>query len=173
LTLRFSSALTSIGITFSPSSTNKSILQLLHYGVFEIFEYVIVVKQYMFAYAYHTIQQVALSNRAIIIFLQTEKFLKNISYRYQLYQKCQSSIYGFSIILKFEIYVFCECSDFEVKKGSGEISPPSRFVHLLGVQNLYLRPPTEVNFLLPAIWEIFRIFLYHIKSSLLYSKVED
>ena len=121
----------------------------------------------MFAYAYHTIQQVALSNRAIIIFLQTEKFLKNISYRYQLYQKCQSSIYGFSIILKFEIYVFCECSDFEVKKGSGEISPPSRFVHLLGVQNLYLRPPTEVNFLLPAIWEIFSNFLYHIKSNLL------
>ena len=102
LALKFSS----IGITFSPSSINKSILQLLHYGVFEIFEYVIVVKQYMFAYAYHTIQQVALSNRAIIIFLQTEKFLKNISYRYQLYQKCQSSVYVFSIILKFEFYIF-------------------------------------------------------------------
>ena len=47
---------------------------MLHYGVFEFFEYVIVVRQYMFAYAYHTIQQVALSNRAIIIFLQAEKF---------------------------------------------------------------------------------------------------
>ena len=64
----------------------------------------------------------------------------------------------FSIILKFGISVFCECSDFENEKGSGDISPPSRFVHLLGVQNLSLRPPAEVNFLFPAIWEIFRIF---------------
>ena len=45
-----------IGITFSPSSINKSILQLLRYGFFEFFEYVIVVKQYVLAYAYHTIQ---------------------------------------------------------------------------------------------------------------------
>ena len=35
--------------------------------------------------------------------------------------------YRFSIILKFGIHVFCECSDFEDKKGSGEISPPSWF----------------------------------------------
>ena len=47
LALKFSSALTSIGIIFSTSSINKSILQLLRYGVFEFFEYVIVVKQYV------------------------------------------------------------------------------------------------------------------------------
>ena len=74
LALKFSSALTSIGIIFSASSINKSILQLLRYGFFEFFEYVIVVKQYVLAYAYHTIQQAELSNRAIIIFLQAVNF---------------------------------------------------------------------------------------------------
>ena len=105
LTLKFSAALTSVGITFSQSSINKSILQLLRYGVFEFFEYVIAVKQYVFAYAYHTIQQAALWNKVIIIFFK-RKVLKNISYGYKLYQKCQSSVYGFSIILKFEFYIF-------------------------------------------------------------------
>ena len=65
LTLKFSAALTSVGITFSPSSINKSILQLLRYGVFEFSEYVIAIKQYVFAYAYHTIQQAALWNKVI------------------------------------------------------------------------------------------------------------
>ena len=105
LTLKFSAALTSVEITFSQSSINKSILQLLRYGVFEFFEYVIAVKQYVFAYAYHTIQQAALWNKVIIIFFK-RKVLKNISYGYKLYQKCQSSVYGFSIILKFEFYIF-------------------------------------------------------------------
>ena len=68
-----------------------------------------------------------LSNRAIIIFFTSWKVFKNIFYGYQLYQKCQSSVSGFSIILKFEFYIFCECNDFENEKGSGEISPPSRF----------------------------------------------
>ena len=126
LALKFSSALTSIGIIFSPSSINKSILQLLRYGVFEFFEYVIAVKQYVFAYAYHTIQQAALWNKVIIIFFK-RKVLKIFPTGISIYKKCQSSIYGFSIILKFEIYIFGECSDFEIKKGSGEISPPSRF----------------------------------------------
>ena len=39
-------------------------------------------------------------------FFTSWKVLKNISYRYKLYQKCQSSIYRFSIILKFEFYIF-------------------------------------------------------------------
>ena len=126
LTLKFSAALTSVEITFSQSSINKSILQLLRYGVFEFFEYVIAVKQYVFAYAYHTIQQAALWNKVIIIFFK-RKVLKIFPTGISIYKKCQSSIYGFSIILKFEIYIFGECSDFEIKKGSGEISPPSRF----------------------------------------------
>ena len=127
LALKFSSALTSIGIIFSTSSINKSILQLLRYGVFEFFEYVIVVKQYVFAYAYHTIQQAELSNRAIIIFFTSWKVKKNISYGYQIYQKM--SVKRLRIFYCFEIWnlCFCECSDFEIKKGSGEISPPSRF----------------------------------------------
>ena len=62
LALKFSSALTSIGIIFSASSINKSILQLILYGVFEFLEYVIAVKRYVLAYAY--------------FFLQTEKFKK-------------------------------------------------------------------------------------------------
>ena len=76
LTLKFSAALTSVGITFSPSSINKSILQLLRYGVFEFSEYVIAVKQYVFAYAYHTIQQAVLLNRSIIIFYNPKNFKK-------------------------------------------------------------------------------------------------
>ena len=68
LALKFSSALTSIGIIFSASSINKSILQLILYGVFEFLEYVIAVKRYVLAYAYHTIQQAVLLSRAIIIF---------------------------------------------------------------------------------------------------------
>ena len=54
---------------------------------------------------------------------------------------------------------FCECSDFENKKGSGNISPPSRFVHLPGVQNLSLRPPTEVKFFTPCHFWNFQKFL--------------
>ena len=88
LTLKFSAALTSVEITFSQSSINKSILQLLRYGVFEFFEYVIAVKQYVFAYAYHTIQQAALWNKVIIIFFKRKvlkifptgiSYIKNVS----------------------------------------------------------------------------------------------
>ena len=76
LTLKFSAALTSVGITFSQSSINKSILQLLRYGVFEFLEYVIAVKRYVLAYAYHTSQQAVLLSRAIIIFFYKLKSLK-------------------------------------------------------------------------------------------------
>ena len=55
---------------------NKSILQLIDYGVFEFLEYVIAVKRYVLAYAYHTIQQAVLLSRAIIIFFYKLKGLK-------------------------------------------------------------------------------------------------
>ena len=98
-------------------------------------------------------------NRAIIIFFTSWKVFLNIFYGYQLYQKCQSSVYGFSILLKFEIYVFVSTAILKIKKGSGNTSPPSRFVHLPGVQNLSLRPPTEVKFFTPCHFWNFQKFL--------------
>ena len=90
------------------------------------------------------------------IILTIWKVKKNISYEYQLYRNASQAFYGFSIILKFKIYIFVSTAILKIKTGSGDTSPPSRFVHLLGVQNLCLRPPTEVKFFLPAILEIFR-----------------
>ena len=138
------------------SIINKSILQLIHYGVFEFLEYVIAVKRYVLAYAYHTIQQAELSNRAIIIFFTSWKVKKNISYGYQLYQKCQSSVYGFSIVLKFIFFV--SATILKLKRGVGISHQQTDFVNTMYWQNLSLRPPVEVKFLLPAILEIFRKF---------------
>ena len=54
------------------------------------------------AYAYHTIQQAELSNRAIIIFFTSWKVKKNISYGYQIYQKM--SVKRLRIFYCFEIW---------------------------------------------------------------------
>ena len=158
LALKFSSALTSIGIIFSASSINKSILQLILYGVFEFLEYVIVVKQYMFAYAYHTIQQAVLLNRSIIIFYNPKNFKKYFLRVSAISKMSVKRFWIFNYSKIWILYFFVSATILKLKRGVGISHQQADFVNTMYWQNLSLRPPVEVKFLLPAIWEIFRNF---------------
>ena len=100
-----------------------------------------------------------LSNRAIIIFYKLKSFKKYFLRVSAISKMPIKRSTDFPLFQNLNFIFFCECSDFENKKGSGNISPPSRFVHLPGVQNLSLRPPTEVKFFTPCHFWNFQKFL--------------
>ena len=99
--LRFSYALTFIGIIFFPSSTN----QFCNWSITEFLNFwnMSSLSSGMCLSYNSASSPLELSHYN---FFTSWKVLKNIFYGYQLYQKCQSSVSGFSIILKFEFYIF-------------------------------------------------------------------